>query len=81
MKKCITLFLLLMLLSVTLTVPVSAAEDTEIETVATQSTNGSMQPYADVSVTKYRYYQGKRQYRNWNHTRNCWVEPDWITYA
>ena len=55
MKKCITLFLLLMLLSVTLTVPVSAAEDTEIETVATQSTNGSMQPYADVIVTKYRY--------------------------
>lgn len=81
MKKCITLFLLLMLLSVTLTVPVSAAEDTEIETVATQSTNGSMQPYADVIVTKYRYYQGKRQYRNWNQTRNCWVEPDWITYA
>ena len=81
MKKCITLFLLLMLLSVTLTVPVSAAEDTEIETVATQSTNGSMQPYADVIVTKYRYYQGKRQYRNWNQTRNCWVEPDWITYG
>ena len=81
MKKCITLFLLLMLLSVTLTVPVSAAEDTEIETVATQSTNGSMQPYADVIVTKYRYYQGKRQYRNWNHTRNCLVEPDLITYG
>ena len=81
MKKYITLLLLMMLLGMTCAVPVSAAEDVTVDAVSVQSADGSVQPYADVIVKKYRYYQGKRQYRHWNETRNRWVEPDWITYA
>lgn len=33
---------------------------------------------ADVIVNKYRVYNGVPQYRRWNETRNCWVDPDWI---
>lgn len=33
---------------------------------------------ADVIVTKYRYYHGKRQYRRWNKTDGKWVDPKWI---
>ena len=32
----------------------------------------------DVIVYKYRLYNGKPQYRRWNRTRGCWVDPDWI---
>lgn len=81
MKKYITLLLLMMLLGVTCAVPVSAAEDVAVDVVSVQNADGSVQPYADVIVTKYRYYQGKRQYRHWNETRGYWAEPDWITYA
>lgn len=36
-------------------------------------------PLADVIVVKTRVYNGKNQYRRWNETRKCWVDPDWIT--
>jgi len=38
-------------------------------------------PFAvgDVLVKKYRYYQGKSQYRWWNKTKNCWAAGSaWI---
>lgn len=36
-------------------------------------------PYQDVIVLRTRLYNGVPQYRHWNKTRACWVEPDWIT--
>lgn len=33
----------------------------------------------DVIETKFRIYNGKRQYRRWNVTKGCWVDPAWIT--
>lgn len=32
----------------------------------------------DKIVIKTRIYNGKRQYRRWNDTKACWVDPDWI---
>ncbi|MCI8316986.1 MAG: hypothetical protein HFG96_00465 [Lachnospiraceae bacterium] len=32
----------------------------------------------DKIVIKTRFYNGKQQYRRWNQTRACWVDPDWI---
>ena len=59
---------------------VGLVEDT---TVVEQSggNGGTIVPMADKIVTKFRIYNGKHQYRNWNETRNRWVEPNWITYA
>lgn len=35
-------------------------------------------PFADIIVKKYRVKNGKLQYRRWNETRECWVDPYWI---
>lgn len=33
---------------------------------------------SDKIVVKYRTYNGKMQYRRWNVTKQCWVDPKWI---
>ena len=38
----------------------------------------SEQVRADVIVTKFRWYEGRLQYRHWNETRGYWVDPYWI---
>ena len=38
----------------------------------------TIQPRADKIVTKYRMYNGVPQYRRWNETKGCWVDPAWI---
>ena len=35
-------------------------------------------PLADVIVLKTRVNNGKLQYRHWNQTKGCWVDPYWI---
>lgn len=32
----------------------------------------------DQIVKKYREFKGKMQYRRWNETKKCWVDPAWI---
>lgn len=32
----------------------------------------------EVIVKKFRYYNGKLQYRHWNETKGEWVEDHWI---
>lgn len=32
----------------------------------------------DKIVVKTRVYNGVRQYRRWNETKQCWVDPKWI---
>ena len=37
-------------------------------------------PYADTIVYKFRIHNGVKQYRRWNETKGCWVDPYWIDY-
>ncbi len=52
-----------------------AAASVEID-LSVSST--AIEPRKDVIVTKYRYYNGKVQYRRWNETYGYWVDPAWI---
>ncbi len=52
-------------------------EDIEVDNHIEYS-DDSIEPRADVIVTKFRYYEGKYQYRRWNQTRGYWVDPEWI---
>ncbi len=55
----------------------TAQASTFVETKPAMSTT-SIEPRKDVIVTKYRYYNGKVQYRRWNETYGYWVDPAWI---
>lgn len=33
---------------------------------------------SDVIILKMRTYKGKVQYRRWNDTKQCWVDPFWM---
>lgn len=37
-----------------------------------------MMPRADKIIIKFRVYNGMDQYRRWNETKQCWVDPAWI---
>ena len=58
-----------MFLMVSAFVPVLSAD------ASTPKAVNSIQPHADKIVTKYRTYNGVRQYRRWNETKGCWVDP------
>lgn len=67
---CAVLFLMLLLASV----PAEAAhlpENTAAE--ETEERRGG-----DVIIYKYRVWNGKIQYRRWNATKECWVDPQWL---
>jgi len=32
----------------------------------------------DSIIVVHRMYYGRLQYRRWNETKNCWVDPYWI---
>ncbi len=38
----------------------------------------SVMPRSDFIQIKYRTYNGIKQYRRWNVTKKCWVDPYWI---
>lgn len=38
----------------------------------------TIQPRSSVIVYKFRNNNGVRQYRRWNETKGCWVDPVWI---
>lgn len=40
--------------------------------------SGTIQPRSSVIVYKFRIKNGVRQYRRWNETKGCWVDPVWI---
>ena len=61
------MFLLLSAITPTFSVNASAPKATS-----------TIEPRADKIVTKYRYYNGVYQYRRWNETKGCWVDPAWI---
>lgn len=76
MGICVTAVLAMMTFSV------SAMENTSASNnqVSTGTCNSvTIQPYADVIVMKTRVYNGVTQYRRWNETKKCWVDPYWFT--
>ena len=40
--------------------------------------SSGISPYADKIILRTRIHNGITQYRHWNETKGCWVEPDWI---
>lgn len=60
-------------------IPSSYAMELSPMPVQTESADeGTIIPFADVIVYKYRLYNGKYQYRRWNETRGYWVDPYWM---
>ena len=78
------IFLALAAMMLTGAAAVQAAEIPEQTTVPTgeivSTSYAEIEPRADVIVTKHRYdpTTGKWQYRRWNETKGCWVDPEWI---
>lgn len=62
----------------TLFIPASATADSPKGCVSAVANNSDVMPYADSIVVRKRVYNGKTQFRRWNATRNCWVDPYWI---
>ena len=82
MKRKVFLSIVLILLIQTLfAFPVMASDRMTIVDCSKwegEENGASVVPFADKIVVKYRYYNGKKQYRRWNETRKCWVDPYWI---
>lgn len=58
---------------------VKSADARNISSVYLETVSQEKSAYSqDVIVKKYRIYNGKRQYRRWNETKQCWVDPKWI---
>lgn len=56
------------------------ANDTMIP-VNNYVTLDTIEPRSSVIVYKFRSYNGRPQYRRWNETKGCWVDPAWIYLA
>lgn len=57
----------------------SAEQISEPVVAAPAAVIPGIEPQADVIVVKWRVYNGVRQYRRWNETKQCWVDSNWIT--
>lgn len=69
----VCLSLMLVVFSSALAVP--ACAETAVSFVAAASTT-EISPRAERTEIHYRTYEGRRQYRIWSLTRNCWL-TDW----
>lgn len=86
MKKSLKRFAVIFMAVVTLaagsTTLAMAAEVTDPGDIVISADStiggGTAEPQGDVIVIKYRTYNGVLQYRRWNETQQCWVDPDWI---
>lgn len=77
--KVVKKLLTIMGLGIILYAPLAAERLPETGNVYTEETNsGGIMPYADIIETKYRLNHGKAQYRRWNSTKGCWVDPEWM---
>lgn len=82
MKK-FSRFLITVLAAVTVfssgAIAASAAQIPESVAAPAAVTPGD-EPQSDVIILKWRFNEeGVRQYRRWNETKHCWVDPYWIT--
>lgn len=76
MKKKIALFLAVALSVQIVSMDIHAADVKVIEGVSESS--GIEVLSQDTIITKYRVNNGVAQYRRWNATKGCWVDPAWI---
>ncbi len=76
MKK-MTALLFVLLLCGSVLLPAQAKE---VVTVSQSATGPVNEVNADKIVMKTRTEKGKLQYRRWNETKHCWVDPAWIDF-
>ena len=75
MRKVFGLLAMIFTISVSPMLTVQACETNIVVQMIKENAN---MPMADVIVTKFRSHNGVPQYRRWNETHSCWVDPDWI---
>lgn len=80
LKKLLCGFAISMMLLPACCSAVQAATISEEPPITIQSSDAGIVPYADQIIIYTREYDGKMQYRRWNATQNCWVDPDWIDF-
>lgn len=78
MKRAIVLLAAIFVVTIH---PVQAVQAYEGSDTVQNSGRVIVMPMADVIVTKYRLHNGLVQYRRWNKTQGCWVDPDWIDFG
>lgn len=60
------------------TVPFNCLAANKVEISVDVEENNEQIFTSDIIIVKYRLYEGKKQYRRWNATKQCWIDPDWI---
>ncbi len=81
MKKLLLTAVIALSISSVGTAKAEAADRDVMENIRIEeSEDNGIVTYADVIVRKYRINNGQRQYRRWNSTKNCWVDPYWINF-
>lgn len=71
--------LVMLAVTVTMTIsPMQSIQAKESNVVVQDSKGITEMQRADVIVKRYRMHNDIVQYRRWNETRGCWVDPDWI---
>lgn len=68
MRKKLVLVLVILIISVSHIQPVTASTHP----------NYGIDLCADKIIYRYRVHNGIYQYRRWNETKACWVDPYWI---
>lgn len=76
MKKRISILLLAVFCIQFIPVSVHAADMETVNAYAVSSENQVRS--TDSIVYKFRVNNGVKQYRRWNETKKCWVDPYWI---
>lgn len=77
-RKIFGLIICLLLMNTVCLLPVSAYGEVSVHESIDTLNGGSIVPYADRIETRYRTYKGVKQYRRYNLTKKCWVDPKWI---
>lgn len=80
-KKLVCGFAIAAMMVPTLCTAAQAQTVPETDPVTVEaSSSEEISPRKDVIVIYTREYHGIMQYRRWNETQNCWVDPDWINF-
>ncbi len=78
MKKIITVLLAALTIISSGAIAASAAQ-TDLPSASAFAVKPGDDPQSDKIIKKWRNNDGVWQYRRWNDTKHCWVDPHWIT--
>lgn len=78
MKKLSVIIMCTIIVLASQSINVSAVETSKVEILNCQYENVIEPMSSDVIEYKYREYKNRIQYRRWNATKKCWVDPYWI---